>query len=129
MTIDESAPVVRATNTNRAVIKVQEAGNMSESWTSTIIDFHDMPTGYLQVYWEGAVSFGQENGYFEAYSSAFRNVATFSRIKGSRQMIQREQGAHSWNLGVIGFRYAFIKYVKGSITDGACIGVAVGKKT
>jgi len=129
MPITETDPVLKATNTNRTVIKSEVDGNMSSSFSSSIIDFHDMPIGYLQAVWKDVVGFGPDSGYFEAFASGFRNFNTFDYIRGSLERIEVADGARMWNLGVIGYRYAYVKFSPVNITDGTCTIIASGKKT
>lgn len=129
MIIEETDPVLKATNTNRTVIKTLVDNNMSTSFSSSIIDFHDMPIGYLQAVWQDVAGYGQDSGYFEAFASGFRNFSTFDYIRGSMEGVETEAGSRMWNLGVIGYRYAYVKFTPVNITAGTCIIVASGKKT
>jgi hypothetical protein len=99
---------------------------MGNSLTSDIIDFRDMPIGSLQAVWGGVDA---ADGYFEAYASNFTEESTFDTIKGSKQIVTTAAGSRVWNLGLIGFRYAVVKWFPGSVTAGSCLIVALGKKT
>jgi hypothetical protein len=112
-------------NVNRTVIKEVSPNNMASDFTSDIIDFRDMKVGSLQVLWEGA---NQTDGYFQVFTSDFSEPDTFDDMDGSREDVLTAKNSRVFNLGVLGFRYALVKWFHGSVTTGKCQIVAVGKK-
>jgi hypothetical protein len=115
--------VKAVSNLNRTNISTS---NLTADFVSDVIDFRDMPIGSLQAVWNGA---NAADGYFEVYSSNFRELATFDNVRGSKEEVKVADGSRVWNLGLIGFRSALVKWIHGSNTAGTCLVVAMGKKT
>lgn len=101
-----------------------DAQPLAVNFASDILDFRDMLTGFIQVIWSGPDTY---DGYFELYVSAFPDELTMSKYPGSKHTLDADCSSFSWNIAHMGFRYAMVKWFKGTQTTGTVYIVATGK--
>lgn len=117
---------VEATNCHRAY--AAKGQSLAGSFSSSIIDFKDMPMGSVQIKWTGAT--GTLNGTFKVYASNLPEDATFdgNDLKPSFPL-DAASGAPIWIRERLGFRYAQIRFFAGGVSGGTCDIIAIGKKS
>ena len=74
--------------------------------------------------WQGQDA---EDAQVQLYVSNKCEKETFIPYGASEDCTGNRQGK-MWNIGVIGFLYAYLKYEKGSVTTGTLSACATGKK-
>jgi hypothetical protein len=114
--------------TGSGVIHVEKNKPMNADFDSGLMDFRDMPIGSIQAYWSGN---DVNTGTVELYVSNLVDENTFTAFPGSLQTMDSGCQAHMFLLsaGVIGFRYAKVRYKANGVSTGVMGVVAVGKKT
>ena len=114
----------------KVVVNVQrvqltpDAQPLNANFSSDIIDYRDMLTGFIQVIWNAPDTF---DGFFELWVSAFPDAATMGKYPGSKHAMDADCNSFSWNIQRMGFRYAMVKWTKGTQTTGSVFIVGTGK--
>ncbi len=121
-------PIVNAQNLNRAYLT--KTGPMRADFVSDIVDFKDMQVGSIQVKWSGNDALDgeifvegsnvPEDDWFDEVNLGYK-ILDDDGTKGKRKN-------QLFNLGLLGFRYARVKYFKGANTTGEIEIIALGKK-
>jgi hypothetical protein len=119
-------------NIQRAILLTPTTGNMAADIVSDIVDFKDMTSGSIQVKWEGN---DQDNGEIIAEVSNIPEDSWFDRFGSTATFVMNDNGidigkkkTRLFNFGWLGFRYARIRYLKGTNTTGTLQVMALGKK-
>lgn len=122
--------IVEATNCHRAYAAQGQA--LDGNFESKVIDFKDMPMGSIQVSWSGIVGTFSDAA-FKIYASNLPEVSSFdpdgTEIDGATIIPHAAAGSRIWIRDRLSFRYALIRFTKGSISAGQCDIVALGKKS
>ncbi len=120
-----------ASNVNRTVLLERTTGNMltvppSSTIDSDIADFRSMLIGSFQVWWKNTNSNDSE---FELFVSNYTDPQSFGKYPNSRIPMDADCNALLWSVGVIGFRYGFVRFYRGAtLTTGDMEIVALGKR-
>jgi hypothetical protein len=120
-----------AASNNRAILVPRVAGNMLTvaTWAaldSAIVDFRGMNLGSFQVWWANTNSI---DSTFELYVSNYPDRISFGKYPKSLTPMDADCNAILWNVGVLGFRYGFVRYVRGAtLTTGDMEIMALGKR-
>ena len=124
--------IVIARDLQRAVLLAPVVGNMAASLTTKIVDFAEMSLGSVQAKWTGNNSSEGEivcevgnipsDEWFDEYGAC----ATY--ILADDGISRGQKKNKIFNLGVLGFRYARIKYYKGANSQGTLEVIALGKR-
>jgi hypothetical protein len=121
--------ILTAQNVNRTYVAKNRA--MNADFTSDIIDFKEMALGCVHVKWLGN---DQEDGEIAVEASAVPDDDWFDEVDHcptflpSTDLGRGAKQTKLFNLGVLGFRYARVKFYKGTNTIGTITIVAQGKK-
>lgn len=123
-----------ATNVNAT--KISWLQPMNADFTSDVIDFKEMTVGSIQFKWENNDAL---NGKIIIESSNIDNEAWYGVVKGGIITLSEDgvtvdadgvlqKKCQTFNLGVIGYRYARLRYLKGANTAGTISFIGLGKK-
>lgn len=121
---------IEATNINRSY--AAKAQSLAADFESAVIDFKDMPMAAIHCKWTGAAG-ASLDGTFKIYASNFPELDSFdpegTLIDGADFPVHNANGGRIWIRERLAFRYALVRYTKGSMTAGTVDIVAIGKKT
>lgn len=109
-----------ARNIHRAYLF--EDHNMGSSLISESADFKEMSMGSVQAFWTGNDA---TTGSLELEASD--DNIHWDNIEGSYRTLANARLSWLWDLGVIGYRYVRLVYVKVDVTSGTLTAFAIGK--
>lgn len=121
--------ILKAEHINRTVLTERVANNLAPGGAtvdSNIADFRNMKVGWVQVWYKNADAY---DGSFELFVSGYPDPDSFSKYPDSLNIMDSDCQSLGWDINVLGFRYAFLRYYKGpTITTGSMEIIAIGKK-
>lgn len=121
--------ILKAEHVNRTIIMQRVAGNMVPAGAtvdSDIADFRNMKVGYIQAWYKNNDT---HDSSFEVFVSAYPDPDSFGKYPDSLVIMDSDCQSLGWNINVLGFRYAFVRYYKGpTIAAGDMEIIAIGKK-
>ena len=114
--------IMSATNVHRPILF---QGGMAVDVDSHIADFKEMSIGSVQAWWMGNDGNG---GMIQVLVSNFPEASTFAPLPDSLASMDTDRKSILWNIGVLGFRYAFVRYTANGVTEGTLHISALAKK-
>jgi hypothetical protein len=116
------------TGTHTHIAHILADGNMGQNIDSDIWNLRDMVIGSIQAIW---CCNDYTDATLELMISNFPDPTTFAAWEKSKLKLSDKLGcaSHVWNLGVTGFRFAFVRYIHQSVTMGTLNIYATGKRS
>jgi hypothetical protein len=123
--------IFTARNIHRTRLKEATTNNMNADFISDVIDFKEMVVGSIQVMWDGNnaddATIVVEATNFVEHENSFDEIDC-SEVTLDDDGSKAQRKTKLFNLGIIGWRYARVKYFHGSNTTGSISVWALGKK-
>lgn len=113
---------------NAGLVLISSGLDLTVAGDSDIADFSGNTIGSLQAIWSQT---GFTGGSFEVWASDDPDPVTFSPLCGSKVAGDASMRGRLFNIGVIGYRFAFVRFdaTGGNATSGATWKViGVGKR-